>query len=93
MKYIIIVFGVLIVLSGLMSLINPDPMFDYLEENLDEFSMYIFAILFRLIMGSILLKTANESALHDLFMPWAFDMWENMWRCCWPLILKALKRW
>jgi len=61
MKLIIKLFGILIILSGLVLLISPEIVFDWVEENIKNTSFYIFAIVVRLVIGVLSLVTATES--------------------------------
>ena len=61
MKYIIIIGGILIAFFGMMLLISPEFLLRTVEDNLKETFFYITAILFRLILGVVLIMTAIES--------------------------------
>jgi hypothetical protein len=61
MKLIIKLFGLLMLLSGLSLLIKPEFIFDYIGNNMENTSLYISAIVVRLIFGILFIVTAKES--------------------------------
>ena len=61
MKLIIKLLGILIVLIGVSLLIKPEIIFGWIEDNMLNKSLYIFAIVFRLIFGILLIIAAKES--------------------------------
>ena len=61
MKLIIQIFGVLMVFVGLFMFINPEIIYDWIEDNLANYSFYWFAIIFRLAMGGVFIIAAKES--------------------------------
>lgn len=48
-------------LSGISLLIKPEIIFDWIENNMESTSMYIFAIVVRLVIGALFIVAARES--------------------------------
>ena len=61
MKLIIKLLGILILLLGILLLIQPEVIFGWMEDNVENNSLYIFAIVFRLGFGILLIIAAKES--------------------------------
>lgn len=61
MKLIIKLLGILILLIGVSLLIKPEIIFGWIEANLENRSLYIFAIVFRLAFGILLIIAAKKS--------------------------------
>ena len=61
MKLIILLLGILLILSGVSLLFAPEIIFEFLEKNKENLSLYISAIVVRLVLGILLIKSANES--------------------------------
>lgn len=61
MKIIINFFGILIILISIFLLIKPESIYDWLGDNLDNTSMYISAIVGRLVFGILFVTAAKES--------------------------------
>ena len=61
MKILPISFGILMLLAGLSLLISPEIIIDYIENNQENTSLYIFAIVVRLIIGISFIVGAKES--------------------------------
>jgi len=57
---LIIIFGALTLLAGVVILINPEVIFGYLRSNLDKLVIHILAVVVRLIIGVLLI---NQSGL------------------------------
>ena len=60
MTALIIIFGTLTLLAGVIILINPEIIFGYLRRNLDKLAIHIIAVVVRLIIGALLI---NQSGL------------------------------
>jgi hypothetical protein len=60
MTELIIIFGALTLLAGVVILINPEVIFGYLRSNLDKLVIHILAVVVRLIIGVLLI---NQSGL------------------------------
>jgi hypothetical protein len=60
MTDLIIIFGALTLLAGMIILINPEVIFGYLRNNIDTLAIHIIAVVVRLIIGVLLL---NQSSL------------------------------
>lgn len=60
MTALIIIFGALTLLAGVVILINPDVIFGYLRNNIDKLAIHILAVVVRLIIGALLI---NQSSL------------------------------
>ena len=61
MKLIIKLFGILMLLSGISLLIKPEIIFGWIENNMENTSLYIFAIVVRLVLGILFIVAARES--------------------------------
>jgi hypothetical protein len=61
MKLVISLFSALIILAGLLLLINPEIIFQFVEQNMHSLWMYVTAILVRLVIGVMLVLTASQS--------------------------------
>lgn len=62
MKQLIKLIGLLFVLAGLAILLFPDVVLGWLEENAENRSMYISAIVARLILGVLFITAAKKSS-------------------------------
>ncbi len=61
MKLIIKLFGILMVLAGISLLISPEIIIGWIENNMESISLYISAIVVRLVFGILFLVAAKES--------------------------------
>ena len=61
MKLIFKLVGTIILVLGISLLIKPEIIFGWLEENMENTSLYISAIVLRLVLGILLLIAAKES--------------------------------
>lgn len=61
MTELIIIFGALILLAGLVILVNPESIFGYLRRNLDQPAVYILAIVVRVALGVLLISQSGPS--------------------------------
>jgi len=61
MKLIVKLFGVLILLLGILLLINPEIIIGWIEDNMGNSSLYITAIAVRLVFGILFMVAARES--------------------------------
>ena len=61
MKLFFKIFGIFLVLTGIWLLIQPDAFFGWIENNLESKWLYITAIVFRLIIGTLLLIVATKT--------------------------------
>jgi hypothetical protein len=61
MKLIIKLFGILMLLSGISLLIKPEIILNWIEDNMESSSLYITAIVVRLVIGILFIITAKES--------------------------------
>jgi len=61
MKLIIKLLGILILLIGISLIIKPEIIFDWMEDNMENTSLYISAIGVRLVLGILLIIAAKES--------------------------------
>jgi uncharacterized membrane protein YidH (DUF202 family) len=61
MELLIIIFGALIVVAGIGMLYKPDFIFDYLKPESDNYKLHIFAIVFRFVVGMLLIYFAESS--------------------------------
>ena len=61
MIILIILFGLLTLLTGVIIVINPEIIFGYLRDNLDRPWLQLVAIIVRLVLGILLIHTAGLS--------------------------------
>ncbi len=61
MKLTIKLFGMLMILLGISLLIKPEIIFGWMENKTGNTSLYVFAIVVRLVLGMLFLVTAKES--------------------------------
>lgn len=61
MTELIIIFGALTFLTGVVIVINPEVIFGYLRRNLDKPAIHILAIAVRLILGALLILQSDLS--------------------------------
>ncbi|MBT8129363.1 MAG: hypothetical protein KJP10_05180 [Gammaproteobacteria bacterium] len=61
MTILIILFGLLTLLAGVIIVINPEIIFGYLRDNLDRPWLQRVAIIVRLVLGILLIHTAGLS--------------------------------
>ncbi len=61
MTELIIIFGALTLLAGVVILINPEVIFGYLRSNLDGLAIHILAVVVRLIIGALLISQSGQS--------------------------------
>jgi len=61
MKLVVKLFGILMLLLGILLIIKPDFIFGFMENNMDNTSLYIFAIVVRLVLGIIFIVAAKAS--------------------------------
>lgn len=56
MTLLIILFGALTLLAGIIIVINPEVIYGYLRTNLDKLSLHILAVVIRLVIGVLLIS-------------------------------------
>ncbi|MGB5665493.1 MAG: hypothetical protein WBM53_01505 [Maribacter sp.] len=61
MKVAVKLFGILMLLLGLSLLIKPEIIIGYIENNMENTSLYITAIVVRLVFGILFIIAAQES--------------------------------
>jgi len=61
MKLAIKLFGILMLLLGISLLIKPEIIIGHIENNMENTSLYIFAIVIRLVLGILFIVAAKES--------------------------------
>lgn len=66
MKLIIKLFGILLLISGISLLMKPEIIFDWIENNMENTSLYISAIVVRLVFGVLFIVAAKESKYSGL---------------------------
>lgn len=59
MTLLIILFGALTLLAGIVIASNPEVIFGYLRTNLDKLSLHILAVVIRLVIGILLISQSN----------------------------------
>jgi len=58
---LIIIFGVLTLLAGIVIVISPEVIFGFLRNNLDKLVLHILAVVVRLFLGVLLICQSNIS--------------------------------
>jgi hypothetical protein len=61
MTPIIVFFGLLIFLAGIIIVINPDTIFGVLRNNLEKVSLHVLAVGVRVVIGILLILSASAS--------------------------------
>lgn len=61
MTALIIIFGALTLLAGVVIVINPEAIFGYLRSNYDKLAIHILAVVVRLIIGTLLISQSGLS--------------------------------
>ncbi len=61
MTVLIIIFGALNLLAGIVIVINPEVIFGFLRNKLDKLGLNILAIVVRLVLGVLLIYQSNVS--------------------------------
>ncbi|MDY6790409.1 MAG: hypothetical protein SWH54_03975 [Thermodesulfobacteriota bacterium] len=59
MTVLIIIFGALTLLAGIVIVINPEVIFGFLRSNLNKLAVHILAVAVRLVIGSLLIYQSN----------------------------------
>ncbi len=63
MTVVIIIFGALTLLAGIVILINPEVIFGFLRNKLDKLELHILAVVVRLVLGVVLIYQSSISKL------------------------------
>ncbi len=61
MTVLIIIFGALTLLAGIVIVINPEVIFGFLRNNLDKLVLHILAVVIRLVIGALLIYQSSIS--------------------------------
>jgi hypothetical protein len=61
MTELIIIFGALILLAGVVIVIDPEVIFGYLRRNIDRLTIHILAVVVRLVIGVLLIHQSDLS--------------------------------
>jgi len=61
MTVLIIIFGILTLLAGIVIVINPEVIFGFLRNNLDKLILHILAVVIRLVIGALLIYQSSIS--------------------------------
>jgi len=61
MNILIIIFGALTLLAGIVIIINPEVIFGFLRNNLDKLVLHILAVAVRLVIGVLLIYQSSVS--------------------------------
>ena len=61
MTVLIILFGALTLLAGVVIVINPEVIFGFLRSNLDKLAVHLLAVAVRLVMGTLLIFQSSVS--------------------------------
>ncbi len=61
MTVLIIIFGALTLVAGIVIVINPEVIFGFLQKNLDKPAVHILAVAVRLVIGVLLIYQSNIS--------------------------------
>ena len=61
MTLLIILFGVLILMAGIVIIINPETLFGFLRNNSEKLVLQVLAIVVRVMLGLLLVYQSSES--------------------------------
>ena len=61
MNTLIIIFGALILLAGIVILVNPEIIFGFLSKHIDKMELQVLAIVVRLAIGVLLVQQSGAS--------------------------------
>ncbi|MBT5032805.1 MAG: hypothetical protein HOM55_10980 [Proteobacteria bacterium] len=61
MILLIILFGALTLVAGIIIVINPEVIFGFLRKNLDKLGLHVIAIVVRLVLGALLIVQSSNS--------------------------------
>jgi len=61
LSLLLIIFGILTFLAGIVILINPEIIFGFLRKNLDKQILHILAVVIRLVLGAFLVLESDIS--------------------------------
>lgn len=61
MTALIIIFGTLTLLAGVVIVINPEIIFGYLRSNIDRLAIHVLAVVVRLLIGALLISQSSLS--------------------------------
>ena len=61
MTVLIIIFGAMTLLAGIVIVINPEVIYGFLRNNLDKLVLHILAVVIRLVIGALLIYQSNIS--------------------------------
>ena len=61
MTIVIIIFGALTLLAGIVIVINPEIIFGFLRNNLDKVELHILAVAVRIVLGALLIYQSSLS--------------------------------
>ncbi len=61
MKLLIKFFGILLLLTGISLIVKPELIFTWIENNMENTSLYITAIVVRLVLGVLFIVAASTS--------------------------------
>lgn len=61
MTILIIIFGALTLLAGIVIVIKPEVIFGFLRNNMDKLELHILAVVVRLVLGVLLIYESNVS--------------------------------
>lgn len=67
MKLLVKLFGVLAVIAGLLVVVSPDTIFNFINDNRESTSLYAFAIVIRLAIGILFILAAKRSKFPLVF--------------------------
>lgn len=61
MTFLIIIFGALILVAGVIIVVNPETIFGFLNNNIEKPGLHILAVVVRLLLGALLIVQADVS--------------------------------
>ena len=67
MKLIVKLFGILLLFLGILLIINSEIIIGWIEDNIENTSLYFTAIVVRLVLGLIFIYVAKESKYPRVF--------------------------
>ncbi|NND16147.1 MAG: hypothetical protein HKN89_07460 [Eudoraea sp.] len=67
MKWIVYLFGILMIIASIFLLVDENIILDYINSNKESSWLYFFAVVIRLVLGVALLRTATASKFPLVF--------------------------
>jgi hypothetical protein len=61
LTFIIIIFGIITLLSGIIIILKPEIIFGKLNKNIEKFTLYVLVIVVRLVPGEIHISISGDT--------------------------------